>query len=75
MNEESKLKSDLAYAVDHIAKLTDFAIWMTGCCEMTQYDYFIKNRHLLSEPPIFVSEDSHNDVQAAAGGLTQTPIE
>lgn len=54
MNEADKLKAELTYAVDHIAKLTDFAIWMTGCCEMTQYDYFVKNRHLLSEPPIYI---------------------
>ena len=74
MNETDKLKAELTYAVDHIAKLTDFAIWMTGCCEMTQHEYFIKNRHLLSQPPIFI-EKYNNDVQAAADGLNQTPIE
>lgn len=37
--------------IDSYAALKDFAIWMTGCCEMTHHEYFIKNRHLLSEPP------------------------
>lgn len=33
------------------AKLRDFAQWLTGCCDLTQYDYFIQNRHILAEQP------------------------
>lgn len=31
------------------AKLKDFAQWLTGCCDLTQYNYFIQNRHILAE--------------------------
>jgi len=42
---------DLSYmlnnAADEIDELRDFAIWMTGCAEFTQHEYFCKMRDKL----------------------------
>lgn len=43
------LTEKLAASQAREAKLRDFAQWLTGCCDLTQYDYFIQNRHILAE--------------------------
>ncbi len=58
LGEKNKLKE----AVAHIAKLTDFAIWLTGHGELTQYEHFVKNRYLLSVLPIYVETPSADSV-------------
>ena len=45
------LTEKLAESQAREAKLRDFAQWLTGCCDLTQYDYFIQNRHILAEQP------------------------
>ena len=43
------LTAKLAECQAREAKLRDFAQWLTGCCDLTQYDYFLQNRHILAE--------------------------
>ena len=31
-----------------IAEIQDLAIWMTGICAYTDYEYFLNKRHLLA---------------------------
>lgn len=45
------LTAKLAECQAREAKLRDFAQWLTGCCDLTQYDYFLQNRHILAEQP------------------------
>ncbi len=49
VDEIERLKKKLAASQAMEAKLRDFAQWLTGCCDLTQYDYFIQNRHILAE--------------------------
>ena len=46
-----ELEKELYECQAREAKLRDFAQWLTGCCDLTQYDYFIQNRHILAEQP------------------------
>lgn len=45
----ANLTAKLAESQAREAKLRDFAQWLTGCCDLTQYDHFLQNRHILAE--------------------------
>jgi len=58
-------KKNLDDFIDYSLKLQDFAIWMTGCCEMTKHKYFVDNRYLLSEQPVNPNEIINKVLDAA----------
>ncbi|MBE0438230.1 MAG: hypothetical protein IBX57_00490 [Gammaproteobacteria bacterium] len=52
---------DKLHLLKYTEELLDFARWMTGAYDFASLDYFVKNRHLLNNPPFTPASENNKE--------------